>query len=113
MSSDNIWWIQIWEVKSESVETHEALQEKLLEWSFKAQPQMKDRLGYYRLNEDGKELRMLVKTGFKDMEEIEDLTKVTSKDDDYMKMIDDVNACQVQGSWVNRFWVNGIPEKLR
>ena len=74
---------------------------------------MKPRLGYFRLNEDGKELRMLVKTGFKDMDEIDVLMKGAHMDDEYMKMIDDVNACQVQGSWENRFWVNGIPEHIR
>jgi len=113
MSSDNIWWIQIWEVKPESVETHEALQEKLLEWSYRENPQMKDRLGYFKLNEDGKELRMLVKPGFKDMEEIDELMKEAHKDKVYMKMLDDVNACQVEGSWQSRFWINGVPEKLR
>ena len=113
MSTDNIRWIQIWEVKPESEEIHEALQEKLLEWSYRENPQMKDRLGYFKLNEDGKILRMLVKTGFKDMDDVDSLMKGAHMDDEYMKMVQEVNDCQVPGSYQNRFWVNGIPERLR
>ena len=97
------WWIQIWEVKSEKAEEHDKLQKELREWNLKEEPEMRPRLRYLRLNEDGKELRMLIKTGFTDMTEVEAI-RTRPRDEGYMKLHKVAMTCIVPDTHQERFW---------
>jgi hypothetical protein len=67
------------------------------------EPEMRPGLRYLRLNEDGKELRMLVKTGFNDMSEVEAI-RTRTRDEGYMKLHGVAMTCIVPDTHQKRFW---------